>query len=162
VRGCACHCAWLASAVRSNTNDFARKTDVRAGNSRIAFAALFALVPAPPGHAQAGTVIGLIHARFEEATRLNDVVVTLTARDRSVRTDSLGVFRFVALPPGDYLLSARRLGYDAAFRSIRVASDRETRIRIAMIPISQRMATINVSEKSVHRTKHHARPSHCH
>ncbi len=122
---------------------------MHSGIRRIALTALLAVVPALPVHAQAGTVVGLIHARFEDSTRLNDVVVTLTPGDRSVRTDSLGGFRFMALPPGDYLLSARRLGYDAAFRTFRVEGDRETSIRIAMIPIAQRMATISVAGKRV-------------
>lgn len=119
------------------------------GIRRIALTALFAVVPALPVHAQAGTVVGLIHARFEDSTRLNDVVVTLTPGDRSARTDSLGEFRFVALTPGDYLLSARRLGYEVAFKTIHVSNDRETGIRIAMIPIAQRLSTINVSGRRV-------------
>ncbi len=116
---------------------------------RIALVVSLAVAPALPCHAQAGTILGVIHARFEDSTRLNDVVVTLTPGDRSARTDSLGEFRFVALTPGDYLLSARRLGYDVAFKTLRVANDRETRIRVAMIPIAQRMATITVSGRTV-------------
>ncbi len=116
---------------------------------QIALIALLAVVLALPVHAQVGTVVGLIHARFEDSTRLNDVVVTLTPGERSVRTDSLGGFRFTALPPGDYLLSARQLGYDAAFRTFRVEGGRETSIRMAMIPIAQRMATITVAGKRV-------------
>lgn len=104
--------------------------------------------------AQAGAVVGAVHAQGPDSTGLRDVVVTLTPSDREARTDSSGVFRFATLPAGDYLMSARRLGYDVVFRTFHVAADRETAVRVAMIPLVQRMATITVSG---HRVTYPAR-----
>lgn len=107
---------------------------------------LLAVVPVPHTlEAQAGMVVGVVHALGTDSTGVSDVVVTLTPSDRVALTDSLGAFRFAALPAGDYLLSAKRLGYDAVFKTFRIATGRKTSLQIVMIPIAERMATITVS-----------------
>lgn len=99
--------------------------------------------------AQSGAVLGSVRVLGVDSTRLSDVVVTLTPSDRSARTDSLGQFRFATLQSGDYLLTARRLGYDAVYKTFHVSGDGNVSLRIAMSPIAQRMATITVSGRKI-------------
>ncbi len=122
-------------------------------NHCVSIARAFALMSfaAAPLRAQApaGVLSGVVRVQGQDSTHLPDVAITLTPSHRAARTDSAGSFRFVSLPAGDYLLTARRLGYDALYKTFRVSGNLETSIRISMVPIAQRMATITVSGKKV-------------
>lgn len=68
------------------------------------------------------------------------VNVVVLGLDREATTDASGRFRFPELPPGDYLLQARKLGFSLAQHNIRMADrlerDITMRMRVGAYPLT--------------------------
>lgn len=68
------------------------------------------------------------------------VSVVVLGLDREATTDATGRFRFPELPPGDYLLQARKLGFSLAQHNVRMADrlerDITLRLRVGAYPLT--------------------------
>lgn len=76
--------------------------------------------------AQTGTVEGRVRGTDGAAIPAAVVTVTAvadTAALRTTETDRLGVFRVIALAPGDYVVRVTSLGYGEDSRSVRLTAD---------------------------------------
>ena len=96
---------------------------------------LFAVAVGPLSAQSTGSLTG--HVRSDDATPVSGAVVTATRADGSiVRRDVSGIdgrFRLGLLPPGDYTLVARRLGFRPSSQAgIAVAAGQSTEIEIVL------------------------------
>ncbi|MBX6365668.1 MAG: TonB-dependent receptor [Gemmatimonadetes bacterium] len=87
------------------------------------FASALALACSTPLFAQSGGVGGVVRDGHGVAVPVT-VVEALGPTRATVETDSLGRYRIAPLAPGDYVVRATRLGYDAAELRVHVQADR--------------------------------------
>ncbi|MBI4421138.1 MAG: TonB-dependent receptor [Gemmatimonadetes bacterium] len=90
----------------------------------------------------AGRITGVVHVagphQHEDTTITHESVVGATVRvletQYSAQTDDRGQFALPMLPPGQYLLEARRIGYQPARQVIRVEPGRALNLALHMTP----------------------------
>jgi len=87
-----------------------------------------------PNGAMMTAVLDSIRGRVTDTTGAPIVAaqVTIVELSRAATTDSAGVFIFAGVPGGRYTLVARRIGYSAISRTIRVVSGERTTIDLRM------------------------------
>lgn len=108
----------------------------------------FALVAAQALAAQA-TLRGTV-ADADNAQPLVGATVTIASAATGTTTDSLGRFRFDALPPGRYALTVAYLGYQTlVLDELLVSSGKEQVLTIALEEASTSLATVTVKGSRV-------------
>jgi hypothetical protein len=75
-------------------------------------------LPAPGGR---GTIVGIV--TDAQSRPVPDVEVRIGSLDRTTRTGRGGSFRFDSVPNGRHVLRARRVGYEAQARTVRMRDD---------------------------------------
>jgi hypothetical protein len=65
---------------------------------------------------------------------VSDAVVTISPNDRRQVTDSVGLFALDSLPPGQYVISIRRIGYVQRTDSIALSGSSAVEVRIPLEP----------------------------
>jgi hypothetical protein len=88
-----------------------------------------------------GVVRGTV--RDERGGPLLNALVVLLSSDRTTRTDSLGQYRFPAVPLGTQELSVRQVGRGALYRTIDVTADGPVEESF-VLPTATVLATMNV------------------
>lgn len=96
---------------------------------------------APAGTRGSGVVRGTV--RDERGGPLLNALVVLLSSDRTTRTDSIGQYRFAAVPLGTQELSVRQVGRGALYRTIDVTADGPVEESF-VLPTTTVLATMNV------------------
>jgi Carboxypeptidase regulatory-like domain len=96
---------------------------------------------AAPATRGSGVVRGTV--RDERGGPLLNALVVLLSSDRTTRTDSLGQYRFAAVPLGTQELSVRQVGRGALYRTIDVTADGPVEESF-VLPTTTVLATMNV------------------
>ena len=109
----------------------------------LALAGIASTLLAARAQSQTGTMTGTV-LMTGTASALSDVMVRVRGTTRAVLTDSSGVFRFAAMPQGQYELEARRLGFADALQEVLVRADDTVRVTIVMVPGSTELVGIRV------------------
>ena len=94
---------------------------------------------------------GEIHgyARDAEGRPLTGVSIALIGAGQ-VEADSLGVFRFINVPPGVYFLKATRLGLQPVMKNLDLADGEHLRVDISMDRRAQVLSAVVVTADSAH------------
>lgn len=96
---------------------------------------------AAPATRGSGVVRGTV--RDERGGPLFNALVVLLSSDRATRTDSLGQYRFAAVPLGTQELSVRQVGRGALYRTIDVTADGPVEESF-VLPTTTVLAAMNV------------------
>lgn len=80
---------------------------------------------------------------------LADVTVTIVGTDTRVVTGANGRFRLVAVAPGPYMLSLRRVGFEPASVRVQVAQDDTLRVSFTLEPAVASLDTVTVAAPAV-------------
>ncbi len=99
--------------------------------------------------AQTATIVGTVHVAGDSVLWLRAVDVVLDPTDRQTRTDSLGGFRFVGVPAGEYRVRVRRVGFEPVVMKVVAVADHEVSINVAMISSAQAIATMTIAGKRI-------------
>ncbi|MCB2212486.1 TonB-dependent receptor [bacterium] len=117
----------------------------------IALAALLLIVSfVSPSHAFAPSPAPLAGQVIDKDTGrpLSGATLLLDEAFRSAVSDAQGMFAFHDLPPDEYSLTARYLGYAAEVRSIRVVEGDALRLLLALRPVAMELDTVRVEAGS--------------
>jgi hypothetical protein len=91
---------------------------------------------------------GILTGRIRNAVTgrvIPAATVILLGTDRSETTDGIGEFRFGTIPPGQYRLQVRAIGYRPFIRTdLRIGSGRPLRIEVSLEPLPFELETIEV------------------
>jgi len=100
--------------------------------------------------AQSATLTGVVHTFGDSLQRLSSVDLALTPSGRTMRSDAAGAFTFRALAPGEYRLTARRVGYDSLSMRVVTTGDRVTTVNVALRkPAAQALGTVTIEGRRV-------------
>lgn len=97
------------------------------------------------------TVAGLVTTRTGEP--IAGAQVELEGVSGSASSDSLGRFRLTSIPPGTYILAARRLGYAPTRQPISLMDGETAAVTIVMAETSLRLETVRVTADAVGRAQ---------
>jgi outer membrane receptor protein involved in Fe transport len=108
-------------------------------------ASLLLLLAAPTLAAQeTGTIEGTVRATGSGAP-LSDVAVFVQGTTRGAMTDAQGKFRILAVPPGDRVVMAQRIGRARATETVHVAADSLARVDFSLTEVAAVIAPTVVS-----------------
>jgi hypothetical protein len=106
-------------------------------NDACRIAAVLALMSAPGGVATAqpavGGVTGIVTVLGSERP-VGGASATLEATPRVAASDSAGRYRITGVPPGDYVLTVRRIGFESVSARISVAAGAEVNADVELQP----------------------------
>lgn len=108
-------------------------------------------VVAPPNAARAAAALGVIDGLVTDTT-LRPIAmaeIAILRTDIRIETNGAGRFRFVDVPPGQYLLITRRLGYRPVSAIVQVGRADTLRLSYTMEPVTQTLEPVVVTEDRV-------------
>ncbi len=107
--------------------------------------AVAAAQSAPPTDAPTGAPLSGVIVREAPGRRpVADAVVTVGATGLTTRSDTLGRFRFPAVPDGAHLLTARAVGFEASAQRIVVAAGQPLALELRLTPLPE-LAAVEVN-----------------
>ncbi len=114
----------------------------------IVLGALGSLAPTPSQSQVDSSRAGVLTGRIRDAVTgraIPAASVTLLGLERSETTDGRGGFRFAAVPPGQYRLEVRAIGFRPFIRTdLRIGSGKPIQIAIDLEPLPFELETIEV------------------
>ncbi len=110
-----------------------------------------ALLATASARAQTGRPRGAIDAAVTDSALmpLANATATLLGTTVTVTTGSGGRFRIVDLPPRDYIIIVRRIGYAPVSAVVRIPSGDTLRMSYMLAPAATTLDTVVVSERSM-------------
>jgi hypothetical protein len=115
-----------------------------------------ACIQAPEAPAQADTVrqrppAGAIDGVVADSSLapLSATTVSVIGSNIRVVTGADGRFRLIRLPPGQYMLLARRIGYESATARVDLAAGDTLRVSLLLEPVATSLDTVVVATSSV-------------
>lgn len=114
-----------------------RRRALRGGRLAAALALGALLVPAPAwaqatGEPHGATLEGVV--RDDEGAPLAGVLLRIPALERSELSHDDGTWHFERLPPGTHTVTAERIGYGSAGRTVTVAADEVVEVELVLSP----------------------------
>jgi len=127
-----------------------RRASVAPRPQALMLALIVALSAAAPLTAQPAMLSGrVLHGAAEQPVA--GAIVELAALGLSTRTDSLGRYRFSAVPAGEHQVAARAIGYDRWVGALRFSASDTVEVDILLGTALTKLATMRVTAAATDR-----------